>query len=305
MVFKRHVRACGTEGDGSCGESASLLSKRKVADELRRKVCRILDDQKAIVSKDEQRRFAEFVDRSMRYREMVAKRWTEDRLRGDDIIRLIQIARDSGDMDEAFWRSFLAAHFGRPSADATISNQVETASLFLFAFGKEPVWTWVQVSNDPNSFRDWLHKNANKLKVLSFGNHRKYESKQAKGIWQVTESFLALVEHYRSPLLLFTPAPTHTDPRDVFDALYHRLIPLKRFGRTGVFDFLELLINLDLVSALPKSCYLNGATGPKLGAERLWGKRPIGELDRVATELAVKLGLSPAIVEDALCNWQK
>jgi len=78
-----------------------------------------------------------------------------------------------------------------------------------------------------------------------------------------------------------------------------------RFGRTGRFDFLALLLDLQLVSAEPASCYLRGSTGPLQGARKLWGKRPVSQLDYLAADLAQRLGISPIVLEDALCNWQK
>ena len=75
--------------------------------------------------------------------------------------------------------------------------------------------------------------------------------------------------------------------------LYKRLKPIKRFGRTGRFDFLALLLDLHLISSEPVSCYLKGATGPRKGAIMLWGNRPIGQLDCLAMELSQRLGISP------------
>ena len=92
---------------------------------------------------------------------------------------------------------------------------------------------------------------------------------------------------------------------DEFDALYRRLRPLKQFGRTGRFDFLILLLDLGLISAEPRSCYLRGATGPLKGAKKLWGDRLPKELDELAADLSDRLTVSPIVMEDALCNWQK
>ena len=95
------------------------------------------------------------------------------------------------------------------------------------------------------------------------------------------------------------------EPSDEFDILYRRLRPLKQFGRTGCFDFLVLLLDLGLISAKPKSCYLRGATGPLQGAKLLWGERLPREIDEMAAELSEWLDVSPIVMEDALCNWQK
>jgi hypothetical protein len=264
-------------------------------------VQRVLNEQGAVVTQEEQGRFVHFLNRSIRCRELVAQQWARRRLRDRDIIGLIQVAGDSGDFDEAIWRSFLAAHFGRPSADSKVANQLESASLLLCGFGSEPRWTWERVSARPNALHSWLHEHADDLASLSFGNHRKYESPKPDLLWEVIESFIELAERHGGPGALVTVAPND----DSFDVLYRRLLPLRRFGRTARFDFLVMLIDLGLLSAEPTSCYLRGATGPKRGAELLWGKRAIAELDHLAVELAERIGVSPSVLEDALCKWQK
>ena len=95
------------------------------------------------------------------------------------------------------------------------------------------------------------------------------------------------------------------EPSDEFDILYRRLHSVTRFGRTGCFDFLVLLLELGLISAEPRSCYLRGATGPLKGAKKLWGDRLPKELDELAADLSDRLTVSPIVMEDALCNWQK
>ena len=45
-----------------------------------------------------------------------------------DILRFIKEARHAGATNEAFWRAFLATHFGRLSADPT---EMESAGRFL------------------------------------------------------------------------------------------------------------------------------------------------------------------------------
>ncbi len=64
-------------------------------------------------------------------------------------------------------------------------------------------------------------------------------------------------------------------------------------------------INLDLILAEPRSCYLRDATGPLQGAKLLWGERLPKELDEMAAELSEWLDVSPIVMEDALCNWKK
>lgn len=267
---------------------------------ISRRLHRVLDGQNVIVERDEQDRFVEFLQRSIRHREMELQQWAS--LDANDIISLIIAARDAGERDEAIWRTFLAAHFGRPSATPKTENQVESASMLLCGFGTTPKWLWKQVRKNRESLRKWLYHHADRLHSLSFGNHRKYESQQPSLLWKVIESFIDLADEYGGPMALFALDGNEDDP---FHTLYRRLTKLHRFGRTGQFDFLVLLFDMGLMLAEPVSCYLRGATGPKQGALRLWGKRGIGELERLAAEIAEKCGVSPVVVEDALCNWQK
>lgn len=268
--------------------------------EFSKNVRGVLANQHAVAPVDEQNSFIEHLSRSIRLRGIASKRWSKIQCT-DDIIGLIQIARASNDLDEAIWRSFLAAHFGRASAD---ESQTHSASTFLCAFGPEPYWTWKRVRKNAPSLRNWLSKHAADLQTLAYGNHRKYESKQAEDIWKVIESFLTLAEKNGGPLGLVAIDPT-IKSSEQFDLLYRRLKAVFRFGRTGRFDFLVLLLDLSLISAEPASTYLRGATGPKAGAIGLWGKRPTGHLGYLADDLARQLGISPIAVEDALCNWQK
>ncbi len=147
-----------------------------------------------------------------------------------------------------------------------------------------------------------MTSNRGELKKLTFGNHRKYESKEPGHLWKVMSSFVELATG--GPALLL--AVGGENPAERFDELDERLRPLYRFGRTGRFDFVMVLADLKLVDAVPASCHLRGATGPRYGAQRLWGRRKsLAELERLADSLATRLGVSAAVVEDALCNWQK
>src|SRR5690606_7697365 len=122
----------------------------------------------------------------------------------DDIIRLIIEARDDGNLDEAMWRSFLAAHLGRTSANANIESQVESAGMLLCGFGSVPKWTWNKVVAQSRQFRNWLYDHKDDLDSLAFGNHRKYESKKPELLWEVIESFLALAAEHDGPAILFS-----------------------------------------------------------------------------------------------------
>ena len=296
---KRLAVTCLKESASDYGNASFPDAGTATDDDFAVKLSSVLKDQRAIASLEEQGRLIDHLFRALRQRKAVAHLWSKNR-KSDDIIGLIQVARDAGDLDEAIWRCFLAAHFGRASADA---DQVHSASDLLCAFRAEPYWTWQRVSDAPDFFRNWLADHAADLHSLAYGNHRKYESKWPGDIWAVVESFLTLAQESGGPAKLMTS--DEGDGAAQFDVLYRSLSGLRRFGRTGRFDFLALMFDLRLISADPASCYLRGATGPLKGAKRLWGKRPIGQLEQLAADLAEQLGISPMAVEDALCNWQK
>ena len=152
------------------------------------------------------------------------------------------------------------------------------------------------MSKHSEALHEWLFECAEDLATLAFGNHRKYESQKPDNIWPVIESFVSLANAYGSPMGLIRVDADETV--DEFDALYRRLRSVTRFGRTGRFDFLVLLLDLGLISAEPRSCYLRGATGPLKGAKKLWGERSVKELDELAAELSERLwiaSLTPAI----------
>jgi hypothetical protein len=83
--------------------------------------------------------------------------------------------------------------------------------------------------------------------VVEYGNHRKYESQKPKYIWSAIESFVNLTDDYGSPTAMIS-----MDVDDGFDFLYRRLCPVKRFGQTGRFDLLVLLLDLGFISAEPR-----------------------------------------------------
>jgi hypothetical protein len=270
---------------------------------LRDRIHRVLDHQGIVVSFDERNGFVEEVVRSVRERNQATVR-ASTTFGTNNILGLIQLARDSGDLDEAVWRCFLAAHFG-VYVLCQEEQEIDSALKLLCAFGEEPYWTWKRVRHSSGAFRRWLVDCKNDLKSLSYGNHRKYESKQPEGIWEVVESFLNLADEHGGPLGFISINPPKHDRHETFDLLFSRFNELRRFRRTGSFDFLALLIDMNLVNAEPASCYLRGATGPLDGAKKLWGNRSIEELEELASDLARILEISPFALEDALCRWQK
>lgn len=298
---RRHSLECHSDFASSCGIKIRRGQNARPSLALDDRVLKVLASQSTIVSKAEQKRFAECLSQSLQFHEILRRKFRKNQ-QSNDIIGLINIARASGELDEANWRCFLAAHFGRSSAE---QKQFQSASNLLCAFNDRPYWTWNRVTKNPKAFRAWLKDNRRKLQTLGFGNHRKYESKSPDILWRVFESYRELAEEYGGPAELLKVAGDRRADVDQFDVLYLRLRPLFRFGRTGRFDFLALLNDLNLISAVPTSSYLLGSTGPKQGALRLWGMRKIEQLELLASDFAQKLSISSLNVEDALCNWQK
>jgi hypothetical protein len=299
------VRGYGPRGQVRvCGDD---LSVPQLDDGLRHALRNALLTSNSTADDVEIGRLAEGINCSLLKRKLVRRLCSRERLVSarDDILRLILDAYDAGNRDEALWRTFIAAHFGRMSASKDVVGQVESSHRFLCAFGSEPHWTWTKVSDDPQLLCDWLLTSPDKLQQLSFGNHRKFESKKPYLFWEVMDSFIKLVATWcGSPAALFETNASLT-PQLRHAEIYERL-RIRRFRRTGRFDFLALVGEMGLVDIEPGTCYLIGSTGPLEGAKQLWGQNKTGrELDRLAVELAVTLRLSPLVIEDALCNWQK
>ncbi len=78
------------------------------------------------------------------------------------------------------------------------------------------------------------------------------------------------------------------------------------FGRLARFDYLAMVGKLQLASIEPGSTYMAGATGPRCGAQLLFGidAKP-KDFDGWLLELDDVLHVGMQVLEDALCNWQK
>ena len=213
-----------------------------------------------------------------------------------------------GYRDEAFWLLFLAVHFGRHRR-----GRWRYVSALYGRLGQEGLWDWQTVSSDPNTFRDWLDANVEAFRRIDsgFGNHRKYESLDARassGTGEVVATYVDWVSAAGSHDALFCRArhPGHDTPETVFERLYRSMDAVARFGRTARFDYLSTAGRLGLLDIRPGSVFLGDATGPLTGAQLLFTstERP-ADLDNRAVTLAQALGIGMDTMEDALCNWQK
>ncbi|HGB4903171.1 TPA: hypothetical protein ACIVLI_004631, partial [Salmonella enterica subsp. enterica serovar Corvallis] len=82
------------------------------------------------------------------------------------------------------------------------------------------------------------------------------------------------------------------------------------FGRTAKFDFLTMLEKLNIMDIEADSTYMAEATGPRRGANLLFGGSTSNIysttlLENWVSELDSYLNVGMQVMEDSLCNWQK
>lgn len=211
-----------------------------------------------------------------------------------------------GREEEAFWLVFLATLIGKHRRQGWI-----TVRAIYGALDTKPIWRWSRVAKDPEGFRDWLE--ANQSGIPRFvGNHRKYLSLDAGKDAGVGAAVVTYVNWIRSAgshkaLIAAHMAQSDNNRRAAFYSLF-RSMEVASFGRTARFDYLAMLSKLELAPIDADSPYMQGATGPYQGAQRLFG--PKGASDRgqgnaLTIKLADKLEVGLDVIEDALCNWQK
>lgn len=228
-----------------------------------------------------------------------------------DPLRAALIHRNAGEFDEAVWLVFLFVHFGKHArAGWRYARDV------YGALGQGELWTWERTAGDPTSFRFWLDANQSALTAApgprGFSNHRKYESLDAwsdAGTGSVVQSYVEWVLSAGGDHAERFSVAAGQSPEDAFDDLYRSMAGVKRFGRVARFDYLNALRNLNLVDLRPPHSYIVGATGPLRGARLLVnGDITSGGakgLQKQLSELSKETGLTPNVIEDAICNWQK
>ena len=222
--------------------------------------------------------------------------------------------RNQGKLEEAFWLVFLATHFGKHGRSGwrLLRN--------IYGALGDSIWAWTDVSPNPEALGDWISVNYPELikpgVKASFGNHRKYESIKpgsAASTGAVISSYVTWVNSHGGHLALFQRALVESsgDPRLAFRYLYNGMLGVKRFGRTGKFDFLTMIAKLGLANIEADSAYLSdNATGPLRGSRLLFGGAINSNLSAETLEkhlalLANHLNVGMQEMEDALCNWQK
>ena len=229
-----------------------------------------------------------------------------------DPLKAAILAQREGAIDEAFWLVFLFVHFGKHRRVGW-----RYAREVYGRLGNSIRWDWSHTSSDPTGFRNWLDASQNEFKRIrgGFGNHRKYESLDARsehGTGAVVESYVRWVNPPKTHQDLTEKAVQQAggDPKMAFDYLYKSMNDVTRFGRTARFDYLCMVWKLGLAPIEPGSTYMYRATGPIVGARLFFAgdkAAPIGpdELDTWLIKLDSDLKVGMQVLEDALCNWQK
>lgn len=229
-----------------------------------------------------------------------------------DPIRAAVLNAQIGNFEEASWLVFLATHFGKASRTGWLLTKDVYGAL-----GAGFNWTWPLVSTQPLDMSQWIANNQAELRSggRKFGNHRKYETldpSKSNSTGEVIESYVNWVMQHGSHMNLFTNALAQSggDPRVAFGILYKTMGTVKRFGRTGKFDYLTMIAKVGISTIVADSTYMAEATGPLRGARLLFGGATsanisAAELEKKIQQLDAVLGVGMQVLEDALCNWQK
>jgi hypothetical protein len=223
-----------------------------------------------------------------------------------DAERAVAFHMQQGNVDEAGWLIFLMTHFARRPDTNWLRLQEVYGRLGA------GVWNWQTVSANPAAFYQWLAANWQKIQG-AFGNHRKYESLDPNAFRPMSRAvadYLAWIGpagHAASFAQAVLKAGNN--PHTIFDHLYGTL-KVFSFGRLAKFDYLSLVGRYGLAPIEAGHAYLPGATGPARGARLLIDGNPTSNTSLAALQGRLTLvdghiNVGMAIMEDALCNWQK
>lgn len=251
----------------------------------------------------------------VRYPEVVAARSVSAR-RADpsdavyfDPVRAAVFHLRQGNVDEACWLVFLFVHFGKHARGGYRYSRDVYGRL-----GQGGRWDWPTLSNDVPGFLAWLATHHERIREQGspggFGNHRKYESLKPHHTGRTVASYVAWVDPTRGHRALLENAlqAAGGDVGVAFNQLYASMDAVNRFGRTARFDYLTMLGKLGITPIAPTSLHLAGATGPRTGAQLLYGvgtEISVALLEEWLRELDADLQVGAQVLEDALCNWQK
>lgn len=223
-----------------------------------------------------------------------------------DAERAVAYHMQQGNVDEAGWLIFLMTHFARRHDTGWLRLQDVYGRLGA------GVWDWQTVSANPAAFYQWLAANWQNIRG-AFGNHRKYESldpNASRPMSRAVADYLTWIGP--AGHATFFAQAVHTagnNPHTIFDHLYGTL-KVRSFGRLAKFDYLSLIGRYGLAPIDAGDAYLPGATGPARGARLLVDGNPtsntnLATLQARLTAVDAHLNVGMAVMEDALCNWQK
>lgn len=223
-----------------------------------------------------------------------------------DAERAVAFHMQRGNVDEAGWLIFLMTHFARRPDSGWRRLQDVYGQLGA------GLWDWPTITANPAAFSNWL--TANWMNVGgNFGNHRKYESLRPtakRPMQRAVADYLAWIgPGGHAAFFAGAVVAAGNNPHTIFDYLYQSLT-INSFGRLAKFDYLSLIGRYGLAPIEAGSAYINGATGPGNGARLLIdGARTSGSRYQIVQQaldvLDARLKVGMAVMEDALCNWQK
>jgi hypothetical protein len=223
-----------------------------------------------------------------------------------DAERAVAFLMQRGDVDEAGWLIFLMTHFARRPDTGWLRLQDVYGRL------GNGVWNWAAIVADPLAFYQWLESHWTSIRG-AFGNHRKYESLRPtanRSMRKAVADYLAWIGP--DGHAAFFANAVHTagnNPNTIFEYLY-RTMSIRSFGRLAKFDYLSMVSRYGLAPIEAGNAYLEGATGPGRGARLLVDGNPTSARNSVSLQaeldtLDARLHVGMAVMEDALCNWQK
>lgn len=223
-----------------------------------------------------------------------------------DAERAVAFHMQQHNIDEAGWLIFLMTHFARRPDTGWLRLQDVYGRLGA------GIWDWATVTADPPAFYRWLEINWRRIRG-AFGNHRKYESLRPTAKRPMSRAVSDYLDWIGAGghTAFFTSAvrTAGNDPHVIFDHLYDAL-EVKSFGRLAKFDYLSLVSRYGLAPIEAGSAYLDGATGPGKGARLLIDGNAKSATGNRSLQIALdtldrRLNVGMAVMEDALCNWQK
>ncbi|EAZ0395833.1 hypothetical protein BH017_23185 [Salmonella enterica] len=227
-----------------------------------------------------------------------------------DPIKAAALMTREGIINEACWLTFLSIHYGKH-----LKYKWNLVKYTYDIPGSNDVWSWDNVTKNKHAFIQWLSDNYSEFAQNgAFGNHRKYESlNPSRNNWNgaIILSYINWVESFGDHVGLISHYEnTYPDRKQRFRVLYKSMNNVLRFGRTAKFDFLTMLEKLNIMDIEADSTYMAEATGPRRGANLLFGGSTSNIysttlLENWVSELDSYLNVGMQVMEDSLCNWQK